>query len=229
MVSDGQAVLDAIQTAHTQGDRPYDVILLDITMPILDGLETSRRIRALGPRIWQPRLIAMTGHVGRGDRERCLAAGMDDYLSKPIQLEALAQILTTDPSAPNLGSSASPASSENQPDLINQERLTASLWAMGDDIQESLDLLRTTYLEEAPLLLSNLQNAWGQRNLEAVRFAAHTLKSSSMAMGAERIAQICQRVEQQIIQARSSQIPSLIAQAERIYQETTIALTAMTL
>lgn len=84
--------LEVIGALHRQ---PYDVILMDVQMPELDGLETTRRIvkdSATFP-FPKPRIIAMTANAMQGDRETCLAAGMDDYVSKPIRVEQLAKAL----------------------------------------------------------------------------------------------------------------------------------------
>lgn len=88
VVGDGLEALEAIRT------RPYHVVLMDIDMPGMDGLEATRRIRALaGPRARTP-IIAMTAHAMRGDRERILAEGLDDYLVKPINRDDLIQCLS---------------------------------------------------------------------------------------------------------------------------------------
>jgi CheY-like chemotaxis protein len=78
--------LEAIEALERQ---PYDVILMDVQMPEMDGLEASRRICARWPREQRPAIIAMTANAMEGDREMCLAAGMDDYISKPIRIEEL--------------------------------------------------------------------------------------------------------------------------------------------
>ncbi|MEZ0308553.1 MAG: response regulator, partial [Ramlibacter sp.] len=93
IVENGQLALDAVAQAKEQG-HPFDVLLLDVQMPVLDGLEASRTLCALytqpGERPW---IVAMTANAMQGDREECLAAGMDDYLSKPIRAPGVAGAL----------------------------------------------------------------------------------------------------------------------------------------
>jgi CheY-like chemotaxis protein len=74
------------------GRQSYDVVLMDVQMPEMDGLEATRRITARWPEK-RPRIIAMTANAMQGDRETCLAAGMDDYVVKPIRVEALVEAL----------------------------------------------------------------------------------------------------------------------------------------
>jgi PAS domain S-box-containing protein len=86
-VADGQEVLDALAR------RPYDLVLMDVQMPVMDGLEATRRIvEAMQPDA-RPRIIAMTANALHGDRERCLQSGMDDYISKPIRIEELREMV----------------------------------------------------------------------------------------------------------------------------------------
>ena len=82
--------IEAIESVERQ---TYDVVLMDVQMPEMDGLEASRRITAKWPPAARPRIVAMTANAMQGDREACLAAGMDDYVTKPIRVEALVQAL----------------------------------------------------------------------------------------------------------------------------------------
>ncbi len=82
--------LEAVRSLERQ---PYDVILMDVQMPEMDGLEASRQICARWPRDTRPRIIAMTANAMQGDREMCLEAGMDDYISKPVRVNELVSAL----------------------------------------------------------------------------------------------------------------------------------------
>jgi CheY-like chemotaxis protein len=86
-VSNGLEALDAIER------QPYDVVLMDVQMPEMDGLEATRRLRSRRPGDMTPRVVAMTANAMQGDREACLAAGMDDYIAKPIHIEELVDVL----------------------------------------------------------------------------------------------------------------------------------------
>ena len=83
--------IEAIECIERQ---PYDVVLMDVQMPEMDGLEASRRISRAGRAGERPRIVAMTANAMQGDREECLAAGMDDYVTKPIRVDALVPALT---------------------------------------------------------------------------------------------------------------------------------------
>ena len=89
IAANGLEVLEALQR------QPYDIVLMDVHMPELDGLDATRRIRQEFPADRQPRIIAMTANAFAEDRDRCIEAGMDDYISKPVRKEVLAAALAS--------------------------------------------------------------------------------------------------------------------------------------
>jgi CheY-like chemotaxis protein len=86
--------IEAIESVERQ---PYDVVLMDVQMPEMDGLEAARRITAKFEPGERPRIVAMTANAMQGDRDECLAAGMDDYVTKPIRVDALVEALMQSP------------------------------------------------------------------------------------------------------------------------------------
>jgi len=92
LASNGVEAIESIER------KPYGVILMDVQMPEMDGLEASRRIHAQWPGHARPRIVAMTANAMQGDREMCLEAGMDDYVTKPIRVDALVDALLRVPS-----------------------------------------------------------------------------------------------------------------------------------
>jgi CheY-like chemotaxis protein len=84
---------NGIEAMESVERQVYDVVLMDVQMPEMDGLEASRRITGRHPAGARPRIVAMTANAMAGDREMCLAAGMDDYLTKPIRVDALVEAL----------------------------------------------------------------------------------------------------------------------------------------
>jgi CheY-like chemotaxis protein len=169
--------------------EPYDVVLMDVEMPELDGLEATRRIRSEWPADRQPHIIAMTANAMQGDRERCLEAGMDDYVSKPVKPEALAAALR---SGEERHRSVAPAAADG--DLLDAAAFEQLRAATGDDA--FVGELVSTFLSEAPALLTSLAAGIAEADVETVRRAAHTLKSNAMTFGATALAREAQTLEE---------------------------------
>jgi len=118
LAANGLEVLKALER------QVYDVVLMDVQMPELDGLEATRRIRQTLPDARQPYIVAMTANAMQGDREMCLAAGMDDYISKPIRIETLVEALSKGRvlEASPAGQRRSAASSPDSPPPVHTGR-----------------------------------------------------------------------------------------------------------
>ncbi|KAM3112332.1 ATP-binding protein [Phormidesmis sp. 146-33] len=191
VVSNGLEVLDALRR------QPYDVVLMDVQMPEMDGLAATEQICQEWTLQTRPRIIAMTANAMQSDREECLAAGMDDFLSKPIRVEPLIQALKQCRRQINCEEGGGSREEISQPasSILEREALESIQRMLGDDAQEVLSELIDCYLTEAPKLLQAMSDAIAQADSVALRRAAHTLKSSSASLGAVSLAQLCENVE----------------------------------
>ncbi|HEY9747498.1 MAG TPA: CHASE domain-containing protein [Allocoleopsis sp.] len=212
--------LEVLESLHRQ---PYDVVLMDVQMPEMDGLETSRRICQEWPAEARPRIIAMTANAMQGDRQICLDAGMDDYISKPIRPDMLLQALRQ--CQPQQKSWAEQKLLESQPvaahlsvDLpaVNLPELRDFCATIDTDDTKVLSLLVNCYLEEAPKLLQTISSAIAEADFQALHRAAHALKGSSANLSADPLAKLCSTLE--VLSARGdvdqAQALALLAQIE---------------
>ncbi|HEX3828909.1 MAG TPA: response regulator [Sporichthyaceae bacterium] len=195
--------------------QPYDVVLMDVQMPEMDGLEATRRLLQRYPDPGRrPRIIAMTANAMQGDREEYLAAGMDDYIAKPIRRDDLVAALdrcvarypaTSPDEAPGNGAAAigrhrhivaGPAMDLEADDVYDPAPVRRLLDGFGADGPVLIADLTAAFLAEAPKLLVALQAGLESGRVDEVRRAAHTLKSNGATLGAPRFAAACAAVEQ---------------------------------
>jgi CheY-like chemotaxis protein/HPt (histidine-containing phosphotransfer) domain-containing protein len=200
IAANGLEVLDALER------QPYDVILMDVQMPEMDGLEATRLIRQRWPGNAVPRIIAMTANVTKDDRQACLEAGMNDYLPKPIRVEELMaalnrsqqsngeESLTSDGRLPKTAPKTESHPKGSTDGMLDPSAVQALLRLVGDD-QSGLRALIRSFLDETPPLLTNLREAVRVGDKEHFRRAAHTLKSSSLDFGAVRLSELGQQLE----------------------------------
>jgi CheY-like chemotaxis protein len=172
---------DAVEAAQL---RPYDLILMDVQMPEMDGLEASRCIRHLGNRIHQPRISAITTNFLQSDREACYAAGMDDFLPKPVRPEDLKAVLERCAAA--LGKHRHPG--------FDPGVLRAAQPRPGGDFQAWREVL-TLYVSEFRNTLQEIRQARASGDLAAFRSKSHYLKGSSQVVGAVAVAKLCLDLE----------------------------------
>ncbi|AFY65262.1 response regulator [Geitlerinema sp. PCC 7407] len=204
----GREALESLQR------RAYDLVLMDIQMPEMDGLSATRRICADFPAQERPRIVAVTANAMQGDREQCLAAGMDDYTSKPLRIAELMRVLQSctvrSPVAP-------------LPPIVSTllETLQAQL---GDVTTEILAEVIDSYLQEAPALLGQMQQAIAQADALSLQRAAHTLKSSSATVGALGLSRLSQELETLGRTSSLPPAPALLAQLQQEYLRVEAAL-----
>ena len=203
--------------------QSYDVVLMDVHMPEMDGITATQHICqewAAGCRPW---IIAVTANAMQGDREKCLDAGMNDYISKPIRVEELVRALKqcqppSQPPSPNSPfvdkSSQSPPTIKPDPpklvtdppptppsdlappgEVLDAQVLQTFRITMGARGGELLNQLIDTYLRESPKVMNAIEQAAIQADAAALDMSAHSLKSSSAALGAIRFSQLCKELE----------------------------------
>ena len=225
-VANGTEVLEAARQI------PYDVILMDCQMPELDGYEATRRLRQfeqqrLAPFDWKaPRyIIAMTANAMEGDREKCLLAGMNDYVGKPIRLEELRTALargshreidvpgdaSTTPTRP-LEPAEPPAFSAETP-LVDLDRLRD----VNDDDPERIRRLVDIYLTQAVPLLADLQAAIETNSADALARAAHKLVGSSLSCGVKAFTGPLRKLEQLGLAGELAEAPALLDQVRQTF------------
>jgi PAS domain S-box-containing protein len=184
VVGNGREAVDAVARER------YDVVLMDIQMPELDGLEATRAIRA-PPSGTRLRIVAITAHASDADKERCLAAGMDGYLSKPFKTRDLFAAVEAgaEPAAASAGTGTS-ATHSHPVDLV---AFRESLRQGG--VEESIGEILQTFLADAPSRLDALKQAFKANDPRAIERAAHALKAAAVTIGAHRLAVLLQAVE----------------------------------
>jgi signal transduction histidine kinase/DNA-binding response OmpR family regulator/HPt (histidine-containing phosphotransfer) domain-containing protein len=209
--------LEAIESVERQ---TYDVILMDVQMPEMDGLEATRQIiKRWGDE--RPRIIAMTADAMQGDRERCLDAGMDEYLTKPIRTAELVGALQRASSLSGgteaVAVEGGAENGESAASVIDSDVLHRLVQAMGGDPEFVAELL-DEFAKDSPKLLSETRDGMTSHDSEAVRRGAHTLKSNASTFGAASLSSLCAELE---ASAKSGDLeggPELLARIESEYE-----------
>jgi CheY-like chemotaxis protein len=191
--------------------QPYDVVLMDVQMPELDGLDATRRICERWPSGVRPRIIAMTANALLEDREACFAAGMDDYLAKPIRPEELAAALGR---ARPLGDNGRSTMETMEGPLRLEASALENLRELGGD--EFVGELAGTFLADAPSLIASLRAALERGDADGLRRTAHTLKSNGQTFGAVDFAELCRQLE---ARGRNGELDGAEELADRIDRE----------
>jgi PAS domain S-box-containing protein len=237
IASDGRRAVEAWSR------KRHALVLMDCQMPELDGFAATAAIRDLCRVHAQTsgeetvvRIVALTANAIHGDRERCLASGMDDYLSKPFtraQLVATIERWLQEPlhAAASISSATQPEeeprgkASASQHAVLDARALEAIAALKSDDMPDLLQKVIGLYLENTPKLLETLHKAGKRNEVSLLCSAAHTLKSSSANIGALRLAELCKTLEEEARQGTVTDGQSRVAEIEAEFALVQAALT----
>jgi CheY-like chemotaxis protein/HPt (histidine-containing phosphotransfer) domain-containing protein len=245
VAENGKEAVDAL------AERGFDAVLMDCQMPVMDGYTATRVLRQRETETGSARVpvIAMTANAMAGDREKCLGAGMDDYLSKPLNRALLEQTLRkwlragaptrpdaavraakVTPAAPPAAAAPvvlaaapaapAPASSAG---ALDTSVIGDLVDVMGDEFP---DLVRV-YLEDTPKNVALLEQAARQRSMEGIIAPSHSLKSTSANLGALRLSELAKRLEHGARTGELTEPLALVGELKREYQQVASALTEL--
>jgi two-component system, sensor histidine kinase and response regulator len=215
VAASGRDALDALRESR------FDLVLMDCQMPDMDGYEAARIIRGLDAPYANIPIIAITAHALPGEREKCFASGMNDYLAKPVSLEQLGAVIRLWASRT---SASAPAASENMMEgddthVLDRERVSSFL-AISRTQDGFLDGLVKTFRQDVPARLDALRAAASSGDAHDLALAAHALKSSSGSVGAKRMYAVASALEQAALAGRlegaDEAIEQLAAEFKRV-------------
>jgi len=192
VAANGFEAVNAVKHIH------YDIVLMDILMPEMDGYEATKTIINELKADERPKIIAMTANAMQGDKEECLAAGMDDYISKPIRIDELNESLVkwSKKISEQRGELISKIKKEKiKTKLVNEEKISF----LGDietesDLNFLIELLNI-YIDELPKITDKIKTSVEMKDAKSLQFTAHKLKGSSVTLGIEFVSELCHELE----------------------------------
>jgi PAS domain S-box-containing protein len=214
VAANGLEVLQAIER------QPYDIILMDIQMPEMDGLEAAKRIRSL-PNGSQTYIIAMTAHAMKGDREMCYSAGMNDYISKPVRIENLQTALGISRARQRVESVREPLPEPAPERALDPNAILKLRELQVEGERDILKELGELFISRAPARIRAMGDAIARGDVDdanTLRKEAHNLKSSSANIGALRLSEICRELELLGQSENLNGAPELLEKAEAEYE-----------
>jgi PAS domain S-box-containing protein len=196
----------------------YDIVLMDCQMPEMDGLEATAEIRRREGKDQHTCIIAMTANALRGDRERCLVAGMDDYIAKPIRADELLALLERYSSASSLELAGSTESAEDslQEGLCIDEKVLSDLRLLGGEQEpDFFENIISIFLNETPERIDSIQDAVRRHDAKGLMSVAHRLGGSCTQLGIVGMAEICRSLQRSASSAMLTGADVLLLQLQR--------------
>jgi response regulator RpfG family c-di-GMP phosphodiesterase len=202
---------------EAQRRRPYDLILMDCQMPELDGYGATAQIRHDEGDSRHTWIVAMTAHAMAGDRERCLAAGMDDYLPKPIDPKALATVLDRFEQRALDTSNTAAAPALNGSAALEPPVEMARLWEAANGDAQFMRELADLYLDQTTEQLGYLKEAVAKRSAIDIERVAHRCKGGSGSCGVMSLSKMFQELEHRGREDKLDNVDEIFAKIEGEY------------
>jgi PAS domain S-box-containing protein len=230
---------NGLEVLHALERRYYDVVLMDVQMPEMDGIQATQLIRSIWSQEHQPRVIAMTAHAMQGHREWLLHMGMDDYVSKPIQLDNLVMALRRVKSrwvqeanhqphrrhrptiTPFPRATGQSVSEQESLDPAVLEQFLSSVGARGNGTEIASQLI-ALFVQDADRQLEGMQQMFEQNQMNDFVRLANSLRSSSAQVGATRLSEACKYLEVTGLMVKG--VPDLLVQARVEFERVKDAL-----
>lgn len=221
-------VENGIEAVEAVLSQPYDIVLMDVQMPELDGEQASQVIRAYGDTVHQPYIVALTAHALPDDRERAIEAGMDAYISKPAQLDDLRAILTR-----FLTQNAEAAKQESPPHLASQSAplvdwnaLAALEASLGHDARETMRVVIRLWRDELGGQVADLDVALHSGERARIAALAHRIAGGCRQIGALALATSCTTLEQHAATDNYAELECMGEQIRAIYTKSLALIVA---
>jgi CheY-like chemotaxis protein len=193
VAANGYEAIDAVRRVQ------YDVVFMDILMPEMDGYEATKIILDEIPYEKRPKIIAMTANAMQGDKEICLEAGMDDYISKPVRVEDMHDILikwSVRIYQEKNNFDTHTALKRLQGKILDESKITFMHdFQSPEDLAFLLELL-DIYIQGLPLVISNINTAVENKDASKLQFWSHRLKGSSLTLGIDQITKVSVTLEE---------------------------------
>jgi CheY-like chemotaxis protein/HPt (histidine-containing phosphotransfer) domain-containing protein len=218
VAADGKEALEQVALL------PYDLIFMDCEMPEMDGYAATAEIRRREDGGRRIPIVAMTAHAMEGDREQCLAAGMDDYITKPVSPAAIGAVVRRWVRTPGARNAAAPA--ETQPAALDAARIAQLRATLGRGDGAQFRRLVETFLGDTGVRLGELRQCLNRKDAAMVRRLAHTLRGSCLSLGALRMTEVASALERVSAQGDGA-AASLVDQLEAEFRRAESALVTL--
>jgi PAS domain S-box-containing protein len=212
-------VQNGVEVIEMMKKETYDLIFMDVQMPEMDGLEATRFIMNKMSLPKKPVIVAMTAFALEGDKEKCIEAGMNDYISKPFMIEEIVDKITTwCGTKNNMIRENKEAEKEKKYEMIDQsiiQRLKNMALSDPGFLKEVINM----FLAQAPVIIREMEQHCKSNEFEKMGQAAHKLKGSSLNLGARKLAEICRDIE---IRSRTNDLrecEQMLASLNMVYEK----------